>query len=55
MLHPGEALDHRGDPLQRPQLPDEPVGTGALQQGLLDGGELGIRQPWRRAARSPAV
>jgi hypothetical protein len=35
--------------------PDEPAGRGPLQQGLLDGGELGIRQPGRRAAQPPAV
>jgi hypothetical protein len=37
---PGEALDHGRDPVQGPQLPGEPVGGGAGEQGLLDGGEL---------------
>lgn len=45
MLHPGEALDHDGDAVQGPQLPSEPVGGGAFQQGLLDGRELVVRQP----------
>jgi hypothetical protein len=31
------------------------VGRGALLQGLFDLGELGIRQPWRRAAQSFAA
>jgi hypothetical protein len=55
MLDSGQPLDDQRDPLQRPQLPDEPVGANAFQQGLLDGGELGVRQPWRRAARSAAA
>jgi hypothetical protein len=40
VAHPGEALDHDGDAFQGPQLPGEPVGAGALQQGLLDPGQL---------------
>jgi hypothetical protein len=55
MLHPGEALDHDGDTVQRPQLPSEPVGGGAFQQGLLDSRELGVRQPGCRAARPAAA
>jgi hypothetical protein len=55
MVDSGEALDHRGGPVQGPQLPDEPVRGRAVQQGLLDLGELGIRQPGRRAARAAAV
>lgn len=51
MPHPGEALDHHRDPVQGPELPGEPVGSGAFQQRLLDGGELLIGQSWRRAAR----
>jgi hypothetical protein len=39
----GQPRDHSGDPLQGPQLPDKPVGRGALEQGLLVGDELGIR------------
>jgi hypothetical protein len=50
MLHPSETLDYYRDAVQGPQLPDEPIGGGAFQQGLLDGGELLIRQAWRRAA-----
>jgi hypothetical protein len=45
MLDPGEALDHGRDPLQRPELPGEPIGRRSLEQGLFHGGELGIRQP----------
>ena len=52
---PGEALDHQRDAVQGPQLPDEPIRGGAFQQGLFDGGELGIRQPWRRPAGSAAA
>ena len=55
MLDPGEALDHRGDPVKGPSLPDEPVGLGALQEGLLHGGELLIRQLWRGAAGPAAA
>jgi hypothetical protein len=55
MLHPSQALDHQRDPLQGPQLPDEPVGRRPFQQGLLDPGELGIRQPGRRTARAFAA
>jgi hypothetical protein len=55
VAHAGEALDHQRDAVQGPQLADEPVGTSALQQGLLDGGELGIRQPGCRAARPAAT
>jgi hypothetical protein len=40
VAHPGQPLDHDGDALQRPQLPGEPIRGGALQQGLLDPGEL---------------
>ena len=36
--------DHR-HPFQSPQVGVEPVGLGALQQGLLDRGQLGGRQP----------
>jgi hypothetical protein len=36
MVDPGQALNHRGDAVQGPQLPDEPMGGGAVQQGLLD-------------------
>ena len=45
-LDPGQPLDHQRDPLQGPQLPDEPVGAGPLEQGLLD---------WWRAGRPTAV
>jgi hypothetical protein len=37
-----------------PQLTDEPVGRGALQQGLFDLRELDVRQPGRRAAGTAA-
>ena len=55
MAHSGQPLDYQPDALQGPQLPDEPVGGGAFQQGLLDTGELGVGQPGRRAARSTAA
>lgn len=42
----GQPLDDHSDAIQDPQLTDEPVGSGALPQGLLDPAELGIRQPW---------
>jgi hypothetical protein len=42
MLDPGETLDHRGDPVQRPQLPGEPIGGGAFQQGLFNLMELAV-------------
>jgi hypothetical protein len=45
VTHPGQPLDHGGDAVQGPQLTDEPVGGGALQQGLLDPAELRIGQP----------
>jgi hypothetical protein len=51
VAHAGQPLDYRGDPLQSPQLTGEPVGRGALEQGLRDGGELLVRQPRRGAAR----
>jgi hypothetical protein len=47
---PGQPLDHHRDAVQGPQLSDEPVGVGALQQGLLDtGGEQGARHLRGRA------
>jgi hypothetical protein len=55
VTHPSEALDHQRHALQGPQLPGEPVGRGALQQGLLDGRELGVGQSWCRAARAAAA
>jgi hypothetical protein len=45
MTDPGQPLNDQRDAVQAPQLPDEPVGGGAFQQGLLDGDELDIRQP----------
>jgi hypothetical protein len=42
MVDPGEALDHRGDALQGPQLPDEPVRGHSFQEGLLNLGELAL-------------
>jgi hypothetical protein len=44
MADPGEALDHRGDAVQRPQLAGEPVGRGAFQERLLNRGELLVRE-----------
>jgi hypothetical protein len=38
VAHAGQPPDHQRDPLQRPQLAGEPVGRGAGDQGLLDGG-----------------
>jgi hypothetical protein len=55
MLDAGQPLNDQRDAVQGPQLPDEPIGGGAFQQGLLDGGELLIRQAWRRAAGSAAA
>ena len=46
----GQLLDHDGDAIKSPQLPGEAVGGGAVQERLFDGGELGVRQPGRRAA-----
>jgi hypothetical protein len=40
--HPGQRLDHGGDAVQGPQLTNEPVGGGALQQGLFGLGELDV-------------
>jgi hypothetical protein len=37
------------------ELPDEAVRGRPLQQGLLDLDELGVRQPWRWAARPAAL
>ncbi len=45
MAHAGEALDDQCDAVNGPQLPDEPVGGCAVEQGLLDGGELLAGQP----------
>jgi hypothetical protein len=42
MLDAGEALDDQRDAVDGPQLAGEAVGRGALQQGLLDGDELGV-------------
>jgi hypothetical protein len=55
VVAPLAQLDHHRGPVQGTQLADKPVGACALQQGLLDGGELGVRQPWRRAARPAAA
>ena len=57
MPHPGEALDHGGDAFQGPQPPSEPVGAGALQQGLFDLAELSVRElgcwsGWATAAQA---
>jgi hypothetical protein len=42
--NPGELRDHHRHPLQGPQVGVEPVGLGALEQGLLDAGQVGRRQ-----------
>jgi hypothetical protein len=55
MVDAGQPLNHHHDPLQGPQLPNEPVGRGPFQQGLFDLGELGIRQPGRGPARAAAM
>jgi hypothetical protein len=52
---PGQPLDHDGDPVQRPQLPDKAVGASALQQGLLDLAEPGVADLGGRPGRSSAV
>jgi hypothetical protein len=54
-MHPGQPLNHQPDAVKGPQLPDKPVRAGPFQQGLLDPLELGVRQPGRRAAGSPAA
>jgi hypothetical protein len=51
VAHPGQPLDHHRNPLQRPQLADKPVSRGALEQHLLDLGELLVRQPGVPARR----
>ena len=55
VAHAGQPPDHGGDALQGPQLAREPIRRSTLEQRLLDRGELGIRQPRRGAARSPAA
>jgi hypothetical protein len=55
MLDAGQPFNDQRDAVQGPQLPDEPIGGGTFQQSLLDGGELLIRQAWRRAAGSAAA
>jgi hypothetical protein len=55
VAHPGHPLDHHGDAVKGPQLPEEPVHGRPFQQGLLDLGELGVQQPWRWAARPAAL
>ena len=52
---PGELSDHHRDPLQGPQVGVEPIRPGALQQGLLDLGQLGSRQLGVRASWAPAA
>ena len=52
---PGQLGDHHRHPLQGPQVGVEPIGHRALQQGLLDLGQLGIRQLGVRAGRPPAA
>jgi hypothetical protein len=52
---PGELSDHHRDPLQGPQIGVEPIGLSALQQGLLDLGQLGSRQLGVRAGWTPAA
>jgi hypothetical protein len=49
VAHPGHPLDHHGDAVKGPQLPEEPVHGRPFQQGLPDLGEPGVRQPWRWA------
>ena len=48
--HPGELLDHPGDPVQGPHVRRIPVGTRTPQQRLLHQPQLRVRQP-RRAPR----
>jgi hypothetical protein len=43
VAHPGQPPDDQRDPVQGPQLADEPVGDCALAQGLLDLDQLGVR------------
>jgi hypothetical protein len=45
VAHPGQPLDQLPDARQGPQLAGEPVGAGALQQGLLDPPEVGVAEP----------
>ena len=51
----GQPLDQQRDAVQGPQLSDKPVRRSTGEQGLLDSGELGVRQPGRRAARPLAA
>ena len=55
MADPGELADHHRDPFQGPQVGVEPVGLGALEQGLLDAGQVGGRQLGIGAGRTPAA
>jgi hypothetical protein len=55
MADPGQALDRGGDPVQGPQLPDEPVGASGLQQGLFHLMELAVGHPGCRAGRTLAA
>jgi hypothetical protein len=55
VAHPGELLDHRGDPRQRPQLGVEPECLRSLAQRLFDRVQFRRRQPWPAAgAARPA-
>jgi hypothetical protein len=52
VAHPGQPLDQLPDARQGPQLAGEPVGAGALQQGLLDPPEVGVAEPRLHAGRA---
>jgi signal transduction histidine kinase len=59
VAHTGQPPGHQRDALQGPQLADKSVGRCALQQRLLDGGQLLVGQPGRGPLgpllRSPSV
>jgi hypothetical protein len=52
IAHAGEALDHRSDPGQRPQVCAEPVRARPLAQGRVDARQLLVIQPWSAAQPS---
>jgi hypothetical protein len=55
MADPGQLGDDHRHPLQGPQVGIEPVRAGALQQRLLDAGQVDRRQLWVGAGRAPAA
>jgi hypothetical protein len=55
MPHPGHPLDHGGDAVKGPQLPDKPLAASTPQQGLFDPAELDVGQPGCWSGRASAA